>query len=180
MSEAKEQSMRVLVISADDFEDSELTEPVAALREAGLEVDIAAPKAGAIRGKKGVEVDANLDVAEVAASAYDLLLLPGGKAPARLRESEKVRSLVQDFMTGAKPIAAICHGPQILISAGVVKGRTMTAYSSVGKELEEAGAEYVDQIVVADSNFITARQPSDLPAFIDQIMATLRKRAETA
>ena len=172
--------MRVLVISADAFEDSELTVPVKALKDAGVEIDIASLQAGPIRGKKGTEVTANLAVAEADAAAYDMLLLPGGKAPSRLRDSAQVQALVHAFLSDAKPIAAICHGPQILISAGVVKGRTMTSYASVGPELEEAGAHYVDQMVVTDSNFITARQPGDLPAFIEQLLETLRQRADTA
>jgi protease I len=169
--------MRVLVISADGFEDSELTEPVEALRDAAVEVDIASLAPGPIKGKKGTEVTADLAVSDVEATAYDMLFLPGGKAPARLRDSAQVQALVHAFMSDGKPIAAICHGPQILISAGVVKGRTMTSYKSVGKELQEAGADYVDQTVVADANFITARQPSDLPAFIEQVLQTLRQRA---
>jgi protease I len=172
--------MRVLVISADGFEDSELTEPVKALKDAGVAVDIASLEAGTIKGKKGTEVNAGLDLADADAKAYDLLFLPGGKAPARLRDSAQVQALVHAFMSDAKPIAAICHGPQILISAGVVKGRTMTSYKSVGPELEEAGADYVDQMVVADSNFITARQPGDLPAFVEQLLETLRQRADAA
>ena len=109
-----------------------------------------------------------------------MLLLPGGKAPAQLRQSEAVLDLVRAFVDAAKPVAAVCHGPQILISAGLVKGRTMTSYKSVAGELEEAGAHYVDQMVVTDSNFITARQPSDLPAFIQQIKETLQQTAGAA
>lgn len=172
------ESMRVLVISADGYEDSELTEPVGALRDAGVAVDIAAPDAGAITGKHGARVEAGLALGEADASEYDMLFLPGGKAPARLRDAAEVKGLVRDFVAAAKPVAAICHGPQILASAGVVKGHTMTAYKSVGPELEEAGADYVDQMVVSDANFITAREPGDLPAFIEQVLETLRQRAD--
>ena len=172
--------MRVLVISADQFEDSELTEPVAALRDVQVGVDIASLEAGTIKGKKGTEVTANLAVGDADAADYDMLLLPGGKAPAQLRQSEAVLDLVRAFVDAAKPVAAVCHGPQILISAGLVKGRTMTSYKSVAGELEEAGAQYVDQMVVTDSNFITARQPSDLPAFIQQIKETLQQTAGAA
>lgn len=174
------ESIRVLVISADGYEDSELTEPVRALRDAGADVDIAAPGVGSITGKHGTRVEAGMAVDDADAAEYDMLFLPGGKAPARLRESAGVQGLVHDFMAAAKPIAAICHGPQILASAGVVKGRTMTAYKSVGPELEQAGADYVDQMVVTDANFITAREPGDLPAFIEQMLETLRQRADAA
>jgi protease I len=170
--------LRVLVISADGFEDSELTEPVRALRDAGVEVDIASLEAGTIEGKKGTRVEAGLAVADSDAKDYDMLFLPGGKAPARLRDSAEVQARVHAFHDDAKPIAAICHGPQILISAGVVKGRTMTAYESVGPELAEAGADYVDQMVVSDANFVTARQPGDLPAFIEQVLETLRLQSD--
>lgn len=172
--------MRVLTISADEFEDSELTEPVAALENAGVTVDIASLAAGPIVGKHGTRVDANLALDDVEADTYDMLFLPGGRAPARLRDSPRVQNLVHAFHDSARPIAAICHGPQILISADVVKGRTMTAYKSVADELEQAGAAYVDRVLVTDANFITSRQPDDLPDFIEQMLDTLRKGAAVA
>jgi protease I len=165
--------MRVLAISADNFEDSELTDPVAACRRAGIDVDIASLGAGSITGKKGTEVEANLDVADADPAAYDLLLLPGGKAPARLREDEGVLASARAFMEANKPVAAICHGPQILISAGVVEGRRMTCYASVADELKAAGADYRDEEVVVDGNLITSRRPSDIPAFVDRMFGAL-------
>ena len=178
MLSLRDKDLRVLVISADGFEDSELTEPVDALRAAGVDVAIASLDAGTIAGKKGTKVEAGLAVADTVAKDYDMLFLPGGKAPARLRVSAEVRACVRAFHDDAKPIAAICHGPQILVSAGLVKGRTMTAHASVGPELEAAGADYVDQMVVTDANFVTARQPGDLPAFIEQVLETLRMQSE--
>jgi protease I len=169
--------MRVLVISADGFEDSELTEPVAALEQAEVDVDIASLAAVTITGKKGTEVQANLAVTDAAPADYDMLLLPGGRAPARLRESESVVDLVRSFAASGKPIAAICHGPQILISAGLVEGRRMTSYKAVGEELKAAGADYVDEDVVTAGNFITSRHPGDLPSFIDKMLETLRRPA---
>lgn len=169
--------MRVLVISGDGFEDSELTEPVAALEQAEIDVDIASLVSGIIRGKKGAEVQANLTVMDADTGDYDVLLLPGGKAPARLRESEEVLSLARSFAASGKPIAAICHGPQILISAGLVEGRRMTSYKAVGEELKAAGADYVDEEVVSDGNLITSRHPGDLPAFIDKMLETLGRPA---
>lgn len=167
--------MRVLAISADQFEDSELTKPVEAMRDAGVEVDVASLQAGTITGKKGTEARANLAVGEASEADYDMLFLPGGKAPAKLRQSETVLALARAFMAKGKPIAAICHGPQILISAGLVEGRRMTSYKSVGSELEEAGADYVDQELVTDGNLITSRQPDDLPVFIGKMLETLRE-----
>jgi protease I len=165
--------MRVLVISADRFEDSELTEPVAACRQAGMDVDIASLGTGPITGKKGTEVEANLDIGDADPAEYDLLLLPGGKAPARLREDERVLGAARAFMDADKPVAAICHGPQILISAEVVEGRKMTCYASVAEELKAAGADYRDEGVVVDGNLITSRRPSDIPAFIERMLGAL-------
>jgi len=169
--------MRVLTISADNFEDSELTEPVAALRQAGIDVDIASPGAGTIIGKNGAQVEANLDVVDARATDYDMLLLPGGKAPAQLRQLETVLALAQSFMDADEPVAAICHGPQVLISADRVLGRRMTSYESVASELKAAGADYTDDEVVIDRNLITSRQPGDIPAFIEQMLRTLRETA---
>lgn len=166
--------MRVLTISADKFEDSELTEPVEALKSAGVDVDIASLSTGTITGKKGAEVEANLDVDQADASAYDMLLLPGGKAPAQLRQSERVLGLARAFMDADKPVAAICHGPQILISADRVQGRRMTSYESVASELKAAGAQYTDKAVVTDRNLITSRHPGDIPAFIDTMLKAVR------
>jgi protease I len=171
--------MRILVISADRFEDSELTEPVAAFEQVDVEVDIASPEAGTISGKKGASVKANLAVTDADAGDYDMLLLPGGKAPARLRESEAVLALVRSFAQSGKPIAAICHGPQILISAGLVKGRRLTGYKAVGDELKAAGADHLDEEVVTDGNLITSRHPGDLPAFIDKMLETMDRPALT-
>jgi len=168
--------MRVLVISADQFEDTELTEPVEALRKADIALDIASLQTGTITGKKGTEVEATLAVADANAADYDMLLLPGGKAPARLRESEPVLGLARSFADSGKPVAVICHGPQILISAGLVEGRRMTSYTSVASELDAAGAHYLDEEVVTDGNFISSRNPGDLPAFIDKMLETLRSQ----
>lgn len=165
--------MRVLVISADLFEDRELIEPVDALRQAGVDVDIASTLSGTITGKRGGYVQANLAVTDVDPDDYDLLLLPGGQAPQTLRESEPVLDLARTFAEIGRPIAAICHGPQILISAGLVKGLRMTSQVSVGEELKAAGARYLDEPLVRDRTFITSRTPSDLPVFIDAILETL-------
>jgi len=169
--------MRVLTITADNFEDSELSEPVAALTQAGVDVDVASLGAGTMTGKKGTEVEANLDVSDADAADYDMLFLPGGKAPAQLREADSVLALARAFMAAEKPIAAICHGPQILISAGLVEGRRMTSYQAVAEELKAAGAQYADEPVVVDRNLITSRNSGDLPAFVQQMLQSLRSAA---
>jgi protease I len=162
--------VRAIIISADRFEDSELLEPYECLKEAGMIVDIAAPQRGLIKGKHGHRVQANLALNEVEAEDYDLLILPGGKAPARLREEPAALEITKQFFATNKPVAAICHGPQILISAGLLAGRKATCYRTVAKELRAAGAHYLDQAVVVDGNLITSRQPSDLDAFIREIL----------
>lgn len=165
--------MRALTISADDFEDSELTEPVAALRQAGVDVDIASLGAGVITGKQGTRVETTLNATDADAGDYDMLFLPGGKAPAELRQDESVLALARSFMDADRLVAAICHGPQVLISADRVEGRRMTSYASVASELKAAGADYRDEEVVIDRNLITSREPKDIPAFTEQILQAL-------
>ncbi|HSO07046.1 MAG TPA: type 1 glutamine amidotransferase domain-containing protein [Pelomicrobium sp.] len=165
--------MRVLIISAAGFEDTELLVPWYRLREAKVPVDVVSLERGPFAGKHGYEVEAGHSVDEVTVDAYDMLILPGGKAPARLRESEKVLAIVREFFDQDKPVAAICHGPQILVSAGVMEGRTATCYQSVKSELEKAGARYRDEELVLDGNLITSRHPGDLPAFTREIMRRL-------
>lgn len=167
--------MKALIISADNFEDSELLQPYQYLKELGLEVDIASLKKGNIVGKKGTSVEANLSLEDVNPAEYDLLVLPGGKAPAVLRHNEKVKEIVRHFISHNKPIAAICHGPQILISAGVIEGRRATGYRTVQSELRSAGAIVEDKEVVVDGNIVTSRQPSDIPAFLREIDKLIKK-----
>jgi protease I len=109
---------------------------------------------------------------DVDAGEYELLILPGGTAPAAIRDDHKVHEIVRHFVEHHKPVAAICHGPQILISAGVMKGRRATCYHSVVPELKRAGARYEDQAVVVDENLVTSREPADLPAFMRATLQT--------
>lgn len=161
--------MKVLIVSADLFEDSELEVPYKMLKESGAEVDVASIEKGTITGKHGYQVEAGLSLAEVDPNAYELLILPGGKAPSSLRKEPKALEIAQSFFDQNKLVAAICHGPQILISAGVMQGRIATGYKSIADELKDAGAVYKDREVVVDKNLITSRQPSDLPAFMKAI-----------
>ena len=167
--------MKALIVSADHFEDSELLFPFYRLQEAGLAVDVASISRGKIRGKHGYEVVVDKALAEVDPQAYELLVLPGGKAPATLRKEAAAIAIAQDFMRSDKPVAAICHGPQILISAGVLVGRRATCYRSVAEELKQAGALYEDQKVVVDGKLVTSRQPADLPAFMREMVRLLGK-----
>jgi protease I len=165
--------MKILILSADRFEDSELLVPLARLLEAGMQVDIASFTAGTIHGKHGANAHANRAIGEIRPEDYAALLLPGGKAPAALREDAQVQALVRHFFAAGKPVAAICHGPQVLISAGVLSGRTVTAYRSVADELKAAGARYRDAEVVVDGQLVTSRTPADLPAFLREFLAKL-------
>lgn len=167
--------MKALIISADHFEDSELLYPFYRLQEEGLQVDIASIARGKINGKHGYEIVVDKALRDIEPKAYDLLVLPGGKAPAKLRKEPDAVAIAQDFMRSNKPVAAICHGPQILITAGVLEGRRATCYHSVAEELQESGALYEDSEVVVDGKLVTSRQPSDLPAFMREIVRLLEK-----
>ena len=168
--------MKALIISADNFEDSELLMPYYRLKEEGIEVDVASMKPGSIKGKHGYEVKVTKTLNEVNAGDYDILILPGGKAPEAVRKEKKALDLARYFLEKNRPVAAICHGGQTLISAGLVKGRRVTCYKSVAPEMKEAGARYEDAEVVVDNNLISSRQPADLPAFMREIMKKLKGR----
>lgn len=168
--------MKALIMSANDFEDSELLVPYYRLLEAGYTVDVAAGKTGVLRGIHGYEVYAVKNFEDVDPKEYGVLILPGGKAPASVRKDPKANSIVRHFFDGNKPVGAICHGPQTLISAGVLRDRRATCYQTVAKELQEAGALYEDSEVVVDGHLVTSRQPADLPAFMREIMKLLTLR----
>src|SRR5664280_1600600 len=157
--------MKALMMSADNFEDSELLVPYYRLKEAGVEVVVASLRRGAIRGKHGYEVAVDTTLDEVNPDDYAILVLPGGAAPAVVRKEAKALDIARRFFTRSKPVAAICHGPQILISAGLLRGRRATCYKSVADELKAAGALYEDREVIVDANLVTSRQPDDLPTF---------------
>lgn len=171
---------RIAILATDGFEQSELTEPLKALRTAGAEVDVVAPKSGRIQGmqhrEKGdtVAVDRTLDKAN--AADYAALVLPGGVAnPDALRIDQRAVELVRAFFEQKKPVAAICHGPWTLIEAGAVKGRTMTSWPSLKTDLANAGAHWVDREVVVDNGLVTSRWPDDLPAFCRKMIEEFRE-----
>lgn len=160
----------VAVVATDGFEQSELTEPVKALKSAGADVHVIAPKAGEIQGmqhdQKGDKVRVDKTLSEVEASDYDALVLPGGVAnPDNLRLDRRAIAFIRRFVEDDKPIAAICHGPWPLIDAGGVEGRRMTSWPSLKTDLKNAGAQWVDEEVVVDNGLVTSRKPDDLPAF---------------
>ncbi len=169
--------MKALMISADDFEDTELLVPYYRLKEEGIQVDLASINKGRIKGKHGYEVEVDKTLKEVKPEEYDILVLPGGKAPETVRKEKKAIEIARHFFEKNKPVSAICHGPQTLISAGVLKGRHATCYKSVAPEMKDAGALYEDKEVLVDGNLVTSRQPSDLPAFLRETMKILKKKS---
>jgi len=166
--------MKALIISADNFEDTELLVPYYRLKEAGVEVIVASLSRGAIKGKHGYDVAVDKTLDEVNPDDYAILVLPGGAAPALVRKEPKALEIARSFFARSKPVAAICHGPQILISAGLMPGRRATCYKSVADELKEAGALYEDREVIVDANLVTSREPADLPAFMRETMKQIR------
>jgi len=165
--------MKALILSANSFEDSELLVPLYRLQEAGYVVEVAAGEHGSISGKHGYEVRVDRSFAEVDPAEYAVLILPGGKAPAAIRDLPPVKAIVRAFFAANKPVGAICHGPQILVSAGLISGRRATCYRTVAAELMAAGAEYLEREVVVDGRLVTSRQPGDLPAFMRELMRLL-------
>jgi protease I len=166
--------MKALILSADNFEDSELLVPYYRLQEADVEVIVASLRRGSITGKHGYEVAVDKAFDEVNPDDYAILILPGGAAPAVVRHEPMALEIARKFFAGNKPVAAICHGPQILISAGLLQGRRATCYKSVADELKDAGALYEDRELVVDANLVTSRIPADLPAFMREIIKQLR------
>ncbi len=166
---------RVVIISTHNFEDTELIYPYYRLKEAGADVKIASLEKGTIRGKHGIEVTAELTIKELDADNYDAVIIPGGWAPDRLRVYKEVLDLVSKMNKKEKLIAAICHGPHVLISAGVVRGKKLTAVRPLWDDLKNAGATVQDKAVVKDKNIITSRFPPDLPAFCKEIIKALSK-----
>jgi protease I len=168
--------MKALIISGDNFEDTELLVPYYRLKEEEIQVDIASMKKGKIKGKHGYEVEVDKTLKELNPDDYDILILPGGKAPGVIRKEKEAINIAKHFFRKNKPVSAICHGPQILISAGLLKGRHSTCYKSVAQEMKDAGALYEDKEVVVDGNLVTSRQPSDLPAFLRKTLKLIKKK----
>jgi protease I len=167
--------MKALILAADGVEDSELLYPYYRFQEEGISVDIAGPRVGKITGKHGYTFEATIAFSGLDPSGYDLLVLPGGKAPETVRLDESALATTRQMLESGKVVAAICHGAQVLISANVLKGRKATCYKGVRDDLKAAGGDYQDREVVVDGNLITSRVPADLPAFSREIFRTLNK-----
>lgn len=164
---------RIAVLIENLVEDSEFIYPYYRLMEAGYEVDVLAPHPGTFKGKRGGSFDAMHAVSPENAEQYDALFIPGGYAPDRLRRHKKVLELVRNVHILGKPVAAVCHGPWVLISAEIVKGKNVTGFVSIRDDLNNAGAIYTGKNVEVDGNLITATDPSALPQMIRELLRQL-------
>jgi protease I len=171
---------RIAALVGDGFEESELIEPRRALEESGAIVTIVGVDDRSltkIRGKRGLDegqsVKAEELVADVTADDFDALLIPGGQSPDHIRTNKDVQRFVKEFDQAKKPMFVICHGPQVLISAQLVRGRTLTGYASIADDIRNAGGLYRDQPVVQDGNWVTSRNPGDLILFNRAIIEKL-------
>jgi len=173
---------KIAVLATDGFEQVELTEPVKALRAAGAEVTIVSPKPGEIQGmnhhEKGDKIKVDLELANARPEEFDGLLLPGGVAnPDTLRTDKHAVAFIRHFTEAHKPVAAICHGPWTLIEAGAVHGKRITSWPSLKTDLQNAGANWVDQSVAVDGNLVTSRKPDDIKDFNREFISVLGKSA---
>jgi len=172
--------IKALILTADNFEDMELFFPYFRLLEEGLEVDIAAPKKRHIKGEHGYELEIRKIFDDVKPEDYDLLLIPGGSpfgAPSVIRKDAKAQAIAKLFFKSNKPVSSICHGPWLLASADVVKGRHLTGFwhDGVPEDIKKAGGIYEDKEVVVDGNLVTSRYPGDLPAFMRETMRMVNR-----
>lgn len=161
---------RVAILATDGFEQSELEGPLHALEEAGADVSIVSPKAGKIQGMrhadKGDQIDVRVRLDDARAEDFDALVLPGGLMnPDELRSTPAAVDFVRHFGAAGKPIGAICHGPWVLIEAGLVRGRRLTSWPAIQTDIKNAGGDWVDEEVVVDDGLVTSRKPDDIPAF---------------
>jgi len=171
---------RVAILATDGFEESELKSPMEAMKAEGFTVDIISEKSGTIKGWADGNWSNSYDVTDtlenVSAKDYNALMLPGGVInPDKLRRNDDALIFIRDFFKQSKPVAAICHAPQLLIEADVVKGRTMTSFNSIKTDLENAGALWVDKEVVVDEALVTSRNPDDLPAFNAKLIEEIKE-----
>ncbi len=169
--------MRAVIITAQNFQDEEFTYPYYRLLEEGYEVDVATPDKMPVNGKYGVPARPTIDTMELKASDFDLVVLPGGfEAPDRLRIRKEVTDFVRTMYDNNKIVAAICHGPWVCISAGIMKGKKATGYIAVADDLRNAGATYLEEDVVVDGNLITAPHYRNNGDFMKAIIQAVKQR----
>ena len=175
MSEHNIAGKRVAFVLTDGVEQVELTSPWKAVKDAGGEPVLVAPRSGKLRAFKGVDkgdtFNVDLTLSEANAADFHALVIPGGVVNAdHLRVNKEAQAFARSFFEQHKPVAAICHGPWLLIDAGVVKGRNLTSYHTLATDLRNAGANWTDEQVVVDQGFVTSRKPGDLAAFNDKLL----------
>lgn len=177
---ANYEGRKVAILSADGFEQVELTSPKEALEKAGATVHVVSPRENKIKAwdkdKWGIEVPVDVHLDKANPEDYDALMLPGGVMnPDKLRMNNKAVEFARHFLESGKPVAAICHGPQLLIETGMLEGRTMTSYPSLQTDLKNAGVDWVDKEVVVDNGLVTSRKPADLEAFNKKMLEEIRE-----
>ncbi len=160
---------RIAMVLARNFEDVEATDPKEFLEKQGATVTIVGLEKGSIQGKKGATLDADTTFSEVSVDEFDAMVIPGGGSPEQLRIHDEPVKFTEQFVASGKPVAAICHGAQLLISADVLRGKTITCVKTIRDDVKNAGANYVDQALVEDGNLITSRVPGDLPEFDEAV-----------
>jgi len=163
----------ILIVTGDNTEDLEFFYPYYRFIEAGYRVDVATPVGGAFKGIHGLGLKETLKIADVVVGNYDMLYLPGGKAPAKLMKDENALAVTQKFYSLGKPIAAVCHGPQILAAADIIMGQEIAAWPGIESEVSDANATYINKEVVVSGPFVTARMPGDLPAHMRETLEVL-------
>jgi len=171
---------RVAILSDNGFEEVELTSPKKAMENAGIKVEIVSPQKSKVKGWAhdhwSVELPVTVNLSNADMENYDALLIPGGAMnPDQMRMNEQCVQFARDFMKAGKTVAAICHGPQLLIETGLLKGRKLTSYPSIKTDLKNAGADWRDKEVVVDDNLITSRSPKDLEAFNKKLLEQIRE-----
>ena len=175
--------MRIAILSTDGFEQSELIEPKRALETAGAQVSVLTPEGKDIQGmqhhEKGEVVESDGAIADAKPGEFDAVHLPGGTFNAdALRMNEDAQEFVRQIDRHGKPLGVICHGPWLLVSAGLVKGHTMTSWPSLQDDIRNAGGTWMDREVIVDGNWVSSRKPNDIPAFNRELIALLQKSAK--
>ncbi len=179
------EGIRVAILATDGVEDVELRDPKKALEDAGAQTTLFAPKEGSIQSfkhhDKAAEFRVDMSLAQADPSQFDAVLLPGGALNAdTLRVQPRAQEFVREMDRQGKPIAVICHGPWLLVSAGCVRGRTLTSYHTIQDDVRNAGANWKDEEFVRDRNWISSRQPSDIPAFTREMIALFAEKRAAA